>query len=382
MLPDFRLETFFSRWEFTARYHMCASDMETLSMGELLAMANAEDRERWNTLRLGYTETFGAPELREAIAATYDDVKPADILTFAGAEEGIFAAMHCLLTADDHAIVITPNYQSAETIPASICDVTGVPLDEANDWHLDLNLMRAALRSNTKVISINYPHNPTGKVLAVEQLDELIELARQNGIYIFSDEVYRLIERDHVEPMPQLADCYERGLSLNVMSKSYGLPGLRIGWIATQDRDLLKRMERTKHYLSICNSAPSEVLALMALNARDQILERNRALVGTNLDALNAFFAEYEHLFEWCVPDGGCIGYPRYLGNDGVEEFCKNLVEQSGALLLPASVYRSALGPTPEDRFRIGYGRANINEGLNVMREFLTADSNSAQAAS
>ena len=371
MLPDFKLETYFSKWEFTARYHMCASDMESLSVKELLAMAGDEDRRLWDDLRLGYTETFGMPALRQAIANTYDNIDESELLTFAGAEEGIFAAMQVLLTADDHAIVITPNYQAAETVPGSICEVTGLALDPGDNWELDIAALREAIRPNTRIISINCPHNPTGKVFSHQALEQIIAIARETGIYVFSDEVYRLLERSEEIRLPQVADIYERGLSLNVMSKAYGLPGLRIGWIATRDREVLSRMERAKHYLSICNSGPSEVLALIALNASDYILKRNRGIIDDNLKLLNAFFADYPKLFEWTVPDGGCIGYPRYAGADGVESFCEELVEQSGVLLLPASVYRSALNTTPTDRFRIGFGRANMGEGLQVLREFM-----------
>lgn len=371
MLPDFKLETYFSKWEFTARYHMCASDMESLSVKELLAMADDEDRRLWDDLRLGYTETFGMPALRQAIANTYDNIDESELLTFAGAEEGIFAAMQVLLTADDHAIVITPNYQAAETVPGSICEVTGLALDPDDNWELDIAALREAIRPNTRIISINCPHNPTGKVFSHQALEQIIAIARETGIYVFSDEVYRLLERSEEIRLPQVADIYERGLSLNVMSKAYGLPGLRIGWIATRDREVLSRMERAKHYLSICNSGPSEVLALIALNVSDYILKRNRGIIDDNLKLLNAFFADYPKLFEWTVPDGGCIGYPRYAGADGVESFCEELVEQSGVLLLPASVYRSALNTTPTDRFRIGFGRANMGEGLQVLREFM-----------
>lgn len=373
MLPDFRLETFFSRWEFTARFHMCASDAETLSLKELLALASDDNRTAWETLRLGYTETYGLPALRDAIAATYEHIESSELITFAGAEEGIFAAMQCLLGPDDHAIVVTPNYQSAETIPAAICDVTGVPLDPHDNWNLDPGRVRDAIRKNTRVISINFPHNPTGKIVSESTYRELIEIARQRGIYIFCDEVYRLIERDESSRLPQMADCYERGLSLNVMSKAYGLPGLRIGWIASKDKGLISRMERTKHYLSICNSAPSEILALIALQASDSILARNRDLVQRNLHLMDSFFSEYPQLFDWSVPDGSCVGYPRYLGQDGVELFCEQLVESAGVLLLPASVYRSALGETPTDRFRIGYGRANTEAGLAAMRTFISS---------
>ena len=371
MLPDFRLETYFSRWEFNARYHMCASDMESIALSELLGMADDDGRQMWDELRLGYTETFGAPALRQAIADTYDGMEPDDILTFAGAEEGIFAAMQVLLSPDAHAIVITPNYQAAETVPGSICEVTGVPLDPDKNWDLDVDRLADAIRPNTKVISFNFPHNPTGKVASRADLDAIIELARERGIYVFSDEVYRLIERSDDIRLPQVADIYDRGLSLNVMSKAYGLPGLRIGWIATKDKEVLSAMERAKHYLSICNSAPGEVLSIIALRARDQILERNRALVDENLSLINAFFDDHADVFDWSVPDGGCIAYPRYKGEDGVEAFCERLVEDAGVLLLPASVYRSELNDTPANHFRIGYGRANMAEGLAVMRDYL-----------
>ena len=168
-----------------------------------------------------------------------------------------------------------------------------------------------------------------------------------------------------------MADVYDGGVSLNVMSKAYGLPGLRIGWIACRDHRLLARMERLKHYLSICNSAPAEILARIALKASDSILGRNRDIIRGNLGLLEEFFDEFADLFEWSVPDGGCIGYPRYLGNEGVEEFCRRLVEESGVLLLPASVYSSTLTETPTDRFRIGFGRFGMADGLAAMRPYL-----------
>jgi aspartate/methionine/tyrosine aminotransferase len=371
LLPDFKLETYFSRWEFSARYHLTASDAESLSLRELLAMGGADDAEAFDNLWLGYTQTFGAPELREAIAATYDRQSQQNILCFAGAEEGLYIACHALLSTGDHAIVVTPNYQAAETVPLSICEVTGVPLDPTRNWRLDLERVAAAIRPNTKLVSINFPHNPTGKIIDHEDLDALVALCRQHGLWLFSDEVYRLLGPDPARHVPQVADIYERGLSLNVMSKAYGLPGLRIGWIACQDRDLLVRMERMKHYLSICNSGPSEQLACIALKHRERILARNNDLVRHNLDLLDTFFAEFPGLFEWRRSDGGCVGYPRYVGPGTVEAFTTELVERSGVLLLPSSIYGSELGPVPQDRFRIGFGRARLAEGLAAFREHL-----------
>lgn len=312
-----------------------------------------------------------SPALRAAIAGTYSGVDPADILCFAGAEEGLYIAMHVLLDKDDHAIVVTPNYQSAETVPLSICTVSGVPLDPEDSWSLDIGRVRAAIRPETKLISINFPHNPTGKILDRARFDELVALCRAHGIWLFSDEVYRGLGTGRVPQLPAAAEVYERGLSLGVMSKAYGLPGLRIGWIACRDRAVQSQMERMKHYLSICNSAPSEQLAIIALENAGRILERNNRLIAANLDELEAFFAEFPGLFEWQRPDGGCVGYPRYLGTEGVETFARELVETAGVLLLPAGNYRSELTPVPEDRFRIGFGRAKIGEGLAALRSFL-----------
>lgn len=370
-MRDFALEVYFSRWEFAAKYNMSASDAQSMPLAQLLSLASAEDRTAFDKLHLGYTETFGSPALLDAIAQTYDRLEAQNLLCFAGAEEAIYTAMKVLLERDDHAIVITPNYQAAETLPLSICEVTGVALDQERDWALDLDRLRDAIRPETKLLSINFPNNPTGKILPRESFDELIEICREHGIWLFSDEVYRLIEMDPAMRLPQVVDVYERGISLNVMSKAYGLPGLRIGWLACKNRELLLRFERYKHYLSICNSAPSEVLALIALKARDTILQRNRDIVKTNLGILDEFFREFPQHFTWQRPDGSCVAFIRYLGEDGVEQFTKRLVEEAGVLLLPSSIYRSELGPVPENYFRIGFGRDFVAEGIQALHAWL-----------
>lgn len=370
-LPDFRLESWFSRWEFAARYHLTASDAQSMSLAQLLALAEPADREAFEALHLGYTQTYGAPALREAIASTYQQREAADILCFAGAEEGIYIAMRVLLEPGDHAIVVTPNYQAAETIPLSICEVTGIALNPDDHWSLDIDDVAAAIRPNTRVVSINFPHNPTGKILERERFDALVALCREHGIWLFSDEVYHSLGPSGSTHLPQAADVYEKGLSLGVMSKAYGLPGLRIGWIACADRALLQRMERYKHYLSICNAGPSEALALIALKARSTILDGHRKRIDRNLATLDDFFARWPDRFQWHRPDGGCIAYPRYLGPEGVDAFATDLVEQAGVLLLPASNYRSELTTTPTDRFRIGFGRADCAEAIQALERYL-----------
>jgi len=365
--PDFRLETHFSKWEFEAKYHMTASDAQTISLRELLAMATPEQREEYEGMALGYTETYGAPDLREVIATTYANQGPTDILCFAGASEGIFAANNVILDRDSHAIVVTPNYQSHESLPVAICEATGVPLDPDDGWSLDIDRIRAAIRPNTKLVTINFPHNPTGTILPLDRYMALIDLCRTHGIYILHDEIFNGLGPIGTQHLPFIADVYERGLSLNVMSKSYGLPGLRIGWIACQDSEILSKMERMKHYLSICNSGPSERLTKIALLNRDTLLARNCGIVDENLPKWEAFFARHPDLFDWRRPDGSCMAFPRYKGAEGVEEFCRSAVEDAGVLLLPSTIYRSDLGATPTDRFRLGYGRRNLDAGLAAL---------------
>jgi aspartate/methionine/tyrosine aminotransferase len=195
----------------------------------------------------------------------------------------------------------------------------------------------------------------------------LIELCRKHGIYILHDEIFHGLGPTGTAHLPFVADVYERGLSLNVMSKSYGLPGLRIGWIACADRQVISRMERMKHYLSICNSGPSERLAKIALLNRDKLLSRNCSIIDENLPKWEAFFERYPDLFDWQRPDGSCMAFPRYKGAEGVEQFTRSLVEEDGVLLLPSTIYKSDLGATPADRFRLGFGRKGLDEGLAVL---------------
>ena len=345
-----------------------------MTLSELLNHASEADRARFDALHLGYTQTFGSKPLLAEIAKTYDSIGTDQLLCFAGAEEGIYVAMRRLLGPNDHCIVVTPNYQAAETLPLSICETTGVALDAANGWALDIGKVEQAIRPNTRLISVNFPNNPTGAIPPLATFDALIALCRSHGLWLFSDEVYRLIERDPAIRLPQVADVYERGISLNVMSKSYGLPGLRIGWMACQDTEFLARCERYKHYLSICNSAPSELLAEIALKASQAILDRNRGLVLRNVRLLDAFFREFSDLFDWREPDGSCVAFVKYNGVDGVEAFTERLVRETGVLLLPSSIYRSDLGPVPEDYFRIGFGRSDFPEGLAVLRDWLVRD--------
>jgi len=371
-LPDFRLEVHFARWEFEARHNLTASDAQTMTIAELLELGGDEARAAFDELALGYIPTWGTERLRAAIAATYDACGPDDVLAFAGAEEAMFWALQLLAEPGDHAVVTVPNYQSLETMPgAAGIELTGVLLDERDGWRLHLDQVEAALRPSTRLVAVNFPNNPTGALPDAGTFAGLVELCEDRGIRLFSDEVYRGVELDMTRTLPQAADLSPTALSLNVMSKSYGLPGLRIGWLACRDHEVLERLERHKHYTTICNSGPSDLLAAIALEAGERIQARTREIIAENLPQFDAFFARHPDLFEWAPPQGGCVTFPRYRGAEGVEELCRGLLERDGVLLLPASLYRSGLAAVPQDRFRIGVGRRNPGPALEAFDAYL-----------
>lgn len=370
-LADFKLEVFFSQWEFRARHHLTASDAQTLPVAELLALADPEQLGAWGSLELGYRETYGSSAIRRAIADTYEGAEPADVLCFAGAQEGIACAVRALMEPGDHAVVVTPNYQAVESIALSIGSATGVALDREREWALDLEAVAAAITPATRLIAVNFPNNPTGAVCDQATFRGLAQLADDHGIVLLSDEVYRGIEVEPARTLAQAADLSPRAISLGVLSKAYGLPGLRVGWIVCRDHALLERMERLKHYGSICNPGPSEVLGTIALRAGEQILARNRERVRANLVLFDRFFAAHAERFEWRHPQGGCVAFPRYLGDEGAERFCAELLEETGVLLLPPSVYDSEIAAPFSDRFRIGVGRDDPGPALAALDGWL-----------
>jgi aspartate/methionine/tyrosine aminotransferase len=375
-LPDFALEVYLGEWEFAARHHLTASDAQTLTIAELLALGGPERALQFEQLPLSYTPTWGTPALREAVAGTYERLGPEHVLTFAGAEEAMFWALQELVGPGDHAVVTVPNYQSMESVTiASGADVDGLVLSPGDGWALDLDALTKLLRPTTRLVCVNFPNNPTGALPRRETFTQLVGLCDERGIRLFSDEVYRGLELDRATMLPQAAELSNTAISLNVMSKSYGLPGLRIGWLATRDRRLLERLERRKHYTTIANSAPSEFLATIALAAGDRIQARNRAIIAANVPLLDAFFTRHAVRFDWSAPQGGCVCFPRLRSGEAAAPFCRRLVQRAGVILLPAEIYASALGDVPREHFRIGVGRHGTAEALAAFDEFLAAPS-------
>jgi aspartate/methionine/tyrosine aminotransferase len=359
-IAEFELERFFARHEFAVRHLLCASDVEGWRMDDLLARADDEARALWDGLTLGYTEAPGHPLLRAEIASLYETIAPDEVLTFSGAEEAIYVAANVLLQPGDHAIVTWPAYQSLhEVARATGADVTLHELQASEGWAIDVERLRGQVTPRTNLIVVNAPHNPTGMLPDEATYREVAAIAAEAGATLFSDEVYRFLELDPSTRLPAGADVGEHGVSLGVMSKSFAMAGLRIGWLATHDRALLERAARYKDYLTICSSAPSEILALIALRARDEVIGRSRAITGENLALLDGFFERQAAHLEWVRPRGGSIGFPELRAEIGIDAFAQNLLDAEGVLLAPGSLFGH-----PGNHFRLGFGRAGFAEGL------------------
>ena len=368
-IADFALERYFARWEFQARYLLCASDVQGYGMIELLDLADDETRGLWEGLHLGYTESTGHPLLRREIASLYETVEPDEVLTFAGAEEAIFCLLNVSLEPGDHAIVTWPGYQSLyEVARATGADVTLHELREADGWALDFDRLRRQLTPATRLIVVNVPHNPTGMLPDRATFDALVELADEAGARLLVDEVYRGLEMDVADRLPAGADAARGGVSLGVMSKAYALAGLRIGWLASHDRELLARVAASKDYTTICSAAPSEILSIVALRARDEVLARSRRIVAANLERLDGFFEDWADRFTWVRPRGGSIGFPRLtVPGVAIDDWAADLVESEGVLLLPGSQFGY-----PGNHFRMGFGRTNLPEALGRLEAHAT----------
>lgn len=368
-IRPFALERFFAGHEFSAPYLLCASDVEPYALAEALALADDETRALWDGLSLGYTEPAGLPALRAEIAALYPGLEAEDVLVFGGAQEAVFTFAHAALSRGDHAIVVTPAYQSLHEVARSAgATVTTVELEHERGWALDVEAVRRAVRRETRAIVVNFPHNPTGAHVDRATLDALVEIADEAGAHLFSDEVYRWLEHPPAALLPGAAELSPGALSLGVMSKTFALPGLRIGWLACRDRDLLDAVAKVRDYTTICSSAPSEVLALIALRRREDVVARSRAIVDANLALLDDFFARWQGRFEWVRPRGAAIGFPRLAADAAIDDFARELVDEEGVLILPGSIYEA-----PGNHFRIGFGRRDMPEALARLERFSSA---------
>jgi len=365
-ITPFKLERYFAQYEFSAKYLLSSSDCDGILQKELLSFADDEMKKIWEQLTLGYTESLGNPLLRKEVSQLYSNIDSDEVLIITP-EEGIFIALNTILNIGDHVICTFPGYQSLYELAEGLgCEVTKWKPEEENRWRFNPDFLEQQIKPNTKLIIVNFPHNPTGYLPSKEDYQRIVDLAKKNNIYLFSDEMYRFLEHDPIDRLPSACEVYDKAISLFGMSKTFGMAGARIGWVITKDKDIYTKMATFKDYTTICSSAPSEVLSIIALRAKEKLIVNHLARIKRNLELLDAFFNKYKGMFEWVRPKAGTIGFPKLKGELKALDFCQKVVKEANVMLLPSTVY-----DFDDKHFRLGFGRENMPEALEKLENYL-----------
>lgn len=370
----FQLERYFAKHEFSAPYLLCCSDIQPWSQSELLKMADTECRDLWNNLSLGYTESQGLPLLREEISKMYEGCDTSDVLLCVP-EEGIYLTCRAILSPGDKVVVPWPCYQSLSEVANAIgCEVVHWEPDPTSG-KFNVDALDLLVDESTRLVVINFPHNPTGATISQDELDSIVEIcAWKENCWLLSDEMYRGLEHDQNSKLSSVATMrgagggYDKSISLAGMSKVYGLPGLRVGWLLTRNRELYARLCQLKDYTTICASAPSEILALIGLRNREIIVAESMRVIREGLKVVTDFMIEFDDIFDWEPPTAGSIAFPSLKSIDcfTATQFCDEVVESCGVMLLPSSVY--GIPAERDSRFRLGFGRKAVPDAVAVLR--------------
>jgi aspartate/methionine/tyrosine aminotransferase len=358
-LPTFETERYFAEHEFTAPYLLSVSDCESMSIGELLDLAGVGPEE-FMAENLSYTETPGRASLRAKIAGRYDNVDANQVLLLNSPIEGLYLLS---LVFTGRTLVLLPAYDALKNLPQNAVGWELRPKDEG--WELDWEALERLGTDEVELLVVNFPHNPTGFLPSPEEWDRLVDWARERGVWLFCDEMYRGLPLTH-PGLPSIVDVYEKGLTLSGLSKPQGLPGLRAGWLISRDSEVLDKLLGMRLYTSICTAAPVEYLAEVALGVEPQLLERSRAIVEGNVALATEFFDRHEQ-FVWRPPLGGSVALVELPDGWHAEEYCRRLAKDEGVVLLPSSF----LGV--EDRYvRFGFGRKSFAEALGAYERVLS----------
>lgn len=382
-MQQFHMEKL-SGWE-QATHQLAASDCEPLSLSELLALADDECRVKWESLSLGYPPSRGDEQLLAEIAdGLYagNDLSTENILGVVPAE-GILLAMHALLSPGDHVVVVSPCYASLRSVAEAALGCTVSPW--CVEWQADGRptfctdkLRQLVTQRKTTLLVVNFPHNPTGFVPTLDEWSQIVRICDERGIWLFSDEMYRHLERhEHgCVTLPSAAENYSRGVTLSGLSKAYGLPGLRVGWLASPDVELISRCFDLKDYTTICASRPSECLALIALRNRQILWDRCNGIISHNIGLMSNFVQGREQVIEWRPPQGGPVALPRLLSGGAIDH-CAAALQSEGVMLIPDREFGTATeretGAYADNRLRIGLGRKGFVEMLQAWARVLDA---------
>lgn len=362
----FETEEYFGRYEFSQPYLLAASDCDSVSIAELLALGGGTLGELAN-VRLGYTTMEGSEELRASISLLYATVRPEQILILGSPVEGIYVTMRTLLSAGDHVVVLAPAYDALLNLPQEIgCTISRWHLkNNGNSWALDFPELEGLLARKTRLLAINFPHNPTGFLPSKDELARIVQLCRTYNVTLFSDEMYKGLEYAPNDALPSVADVDAAAVTLRGASKSLGLPGLRLGWLTIKDPSLYRNTMNTKAYTSMCATQASEYLGVMAMKAAPRLLAKNLEIIRGNMHLAASFFDKWQERLRWLPPKAGPVSLVEVADGEA-EAFCRRLATAHGIVLLP-----SRFMGCPGEYARVGLGRKNFGECLVALDQVL-----------
>jgi aspartate/methionine/tyrosine aminotransferase len=361
----FKMERMQSTWENVVDYNLSESGVHPLTLKELLTPAEIEEL---TEIDLGYTQTNGTIPLRERIAGLYPGIGRGQILATAGSSEANFLLMWSLIEPGDEVLFELPNYmQMGGLLKAFGAEVKPFRLRESLGWQPDLDEMKALVTPKTKLIVLTNPNNPTGSVLSPEAMNGIVKLASGVGAWILADEVYQGAELSG-RTTPSFWGRWERTLVVNGLSKAYGLPGLRIGWIIGPE-DIIKRTWPYHDYTTISPSALSDRLATMALSpgTRERILARTRGILNGNLPVLAGWLEDHGGMFSFRPPQAGAICFARYALEVNSTELVERLIREKSVLVVPGDHFEM------DGYLRFGYGpeKGYLLKALDLVDETL-----------
>ena len=366
-IRPFQIERYFAQYEFSTKYILGASDCDGYSLEYILNIADGKEIDVWKKMHLGYTDSQGSLFLRNAIAQQYKSVEPKDVVVMSPGEAN-YIFSNIFLKQGDQVICIYPAYQSLYEIPISLgCELLFWKPSSTFPWTYNIKDLKALLSPKTKLLIINFPHNPTGFIPTKNNFLEIKKLAEENNIALYSDEMYFDIIYEKEDILPSMADIYQKSIVVSGMSKSFGLAGLRIGWIITKDEHLLQKIISFKDFLSICNNAPSEILSFIALNHKENFINPNIQKIVSNISVFEKFVKKYPNIFSFSKMKAGSTGFVELKINKTSLEFCEKLVKETSIMLLPSEVFDYG-----NKHIRVGFGRRNFSEGLVIFDEWLS----------
>lgn len=364
------VEDWLNVWEKSATYDIAQSTISSMTMGEILALDDEQGAtfyDRLNNEKMNYGWIEGSPDFKAEVAKLYRSVDPDNILQTNGATGANLLALMALVEPGDHVIAEYPTYQPLYEIPRTLgAEVEYWHIRQENDWNPDIEELRALVRADTKLICINNASNPLGTVLSADMLAQIVEIAESVGAYVLSDEVYLPLQ--DTEEFVSMADLYDKAVVTNSLSKTYSVPGARIGWTVS-NAQLADRFRVYRDYTMICDGVFNDALAVHVLRNRDKVLDRNRAIVLNNL-AITQEWVDSEPRVSWVPPKAVSTSFIQLDIPIDDEQFCKDLLRDQGVLLVPGNRFELPRGA------RLGYCAAEptLREGLKrlsvALRQF------------